>query len=120
MNTLVFISRLHRGGGWGYWWTLPDRRSIWWPVDKPKTLLEGEIDIYFGVHAAKQIPNSNAIEKSSEFVRSRITEIQQINCLFAEFDIKNFSDEQACRDHINNIKPFPSFVVSSGGGFHCY
>ena len=107
------FEHLQRGGAWAYWWTDAGKRSFWYPVGKPTPLPKGKINLYFGVH-----PTTNK-RKANE--RSRIEDITAINCLFAEFDAKDFSGDKAqARDHIQRLPLAPSVIVDSGGGYHCY
>lgn len=76
-------------------------------------------NIYFGVH-----PTNN---RRPEYEATRNSDIAAINCLYAEFDAKDFGDKPAILTHIDtkwqnegeNL-PYPSVMVDSGGGFHCY
>lgn len=133
IETRDFIERLHRGGGWGNWWTkhqrLPDKQTYWWPTDEPKEIPNGRnVNVYFGVHACRGIPDFNAKGElaDSQHKRSQNAYIQQINCLFAEFDDKDFGGNDNCKAHVNvlmakTIRELPpSFVVASGGGYHLY
>lgn len=71
----TFRTHLHRGGAYGYWWTLDEvktyeinrgqrkgqhekcKRTYWWPVGKPSPLPSGATEhVYFGVHPAIGIP----------------------------------------------------------------
>jgi hypothetical protein len=83
----------------------------------------GKRNVYFGVHPTAEIPTHNrrGVEKPPEAVRSHIDGISAINCLFAEFDAKDYgSDLETCRAAVDALDPAPSVVVSSGGGYHCY
>jgi putative DNA primase/helicase len=66
------------------------------------------MNVYFGVHPTAQRGGVNE--------RSRTATIAVVNCLFAEFD----EDKGATSELIENLKPVPSVVISSGGGWHCY
>ena len=79
--------------------------------------------MYFGVHPCTAIPpmNSKGEPKPPTAVRSQLPYIAAINCLFAEFDAKDFEDGKAgARAHIKALDPQPSAIVDSGGGYHCY
>lgn len=105
---------------WAYWWHMPEKYSVWF--DATNTLWEdlprGEKDIYFGVHPCAQIPapEPGAPTKNKRHIRSRNDAIGALNCLFAEFDQK----EGAELATVEALKPAPSVVVASGGGWHCY
>jgi hypothetical protein len=53
--------------------------------------------------------------------RGRIEDVAAINCLFAEFDVKDYGSKDAIREHLDTRAVLlPSIVVDSGGGLHCY
>lgn len=117
------LAWLHRGGAWAYWWTLPDRTSFWWPAGQPAPLPAGERNIYMGVHPVSEIPTTNAKGKPVEpsQTRSQIEVIAAINCLFAEFDLKDFDGgRRKLHAHLASLTPRASIVVDSGGGYHLY
>jgi hypothetical protein len=117
------LGHLHRGGAYSYWWTAEGRRSHWWPVGEPSPLPTGRLNIYFGVHPVTEIPPANAQgeEKPPHAVRSQLGYIAAINCLFAEFDAKDFGDsKEATLAHIRRLPIAPSVIIDSGGGYHCY
>lgn len=117
------IRHLHRGGEWGYWWTLPDRRSTWWAVDRPAPVPEGDRNVYMGVHPVSAVPAVNAQGKPvrPEQTRGQVAIIAAINCFFAEFDLKDFAGDRArLHAHLASITPKASVVVESGGGYHLY
>src|SRR3712207_3537674 len=91
-STQDFLSILHRGGDYANWWTAPDKRSIWWPVEAPATLPNGRRNVYFSVHPVYEIPPTNAQDepKPSHQVRSQIRYVAAVNCVFGEFDAKDF------------------------------
>jgi putative DNA primase/helicase len=106
------FAHLQRGGSWAYYWTMPDKRSSWHPVGRNGTLPKGT-NIYFGVHptAAKRATHQ----------RARAGDISAVNCLFAEFDAKDFDNlKESALAHIHNMPLSPSVIVDSGGGYHCY
>jgi P4 family phage/plasmid primase-like protien len=110
------FAHLHRGGAWAYYWTLPDKRSCWHPTGHP-TGHNGAIPtaphLYFGVHPTHAKRNTNQ--------RARSIDISAVNCLFAEFDAKDFDNlKESTLTHIHNLALPPSVVVDSGGGYHCY
>lgn len=116
------LAILHRGGQWHYTWTGIDKQSRWSPVDKP-LLLPVERDVYFGVHPCVAIPRTNALGKSvsQNEVRSQTAYIAAVNCLFAEFDAKDFGgSKDTCMAHITDLPIAPSVIIDSGGGYHCY
>jgi hypothetical protein len=123
MRLSSLVAWLHRGGQWAYWWTMPDRKSVWFPAGQPAPVPQGERNVYMGVHPVTEIPTLNAKGKPvlPEHARSQIASIAAINCLFAEFDLKDFDgDRGRLRDHLATIAPRANIVVDSGGGYHLY
>lgn len=120
----ALLVHLHRGGQWAYLWSNPDKRTSWFPAGSSMPTLDAdEHNIYFGVHPTTCIPEYNTRgEKSNpEAVRAQVPIIAAINCLFSEFDAKDFDhDKSATIDHVSGLNPLPSVVVDSGGGFHAY
>ena len=117
------LEHLHRGGVWGYWWVNPGRTSVWWPVGDPQPLPGGQHNVYFGVHPVTAIPGANAQGESKDAsqVRSQLSCIAAISCLFAEFDAKDFDgDKAAALAHVDGLDPSPSVIIDSGGGYHAY
>ena len=96
----LFLERLHDGGEWAYLWTKEGLRSFWYPVGKPLPTVNGPArNVYFGVHTTAEIPPTNAkgeIVKPDK-VRSQVDYVDAINCLFAEFDGKDFVPDMARR-----------------------
>jgi hypothetical protein len=110
---VAFLSHLHRGGEWAYLWTFPGKRSTWWPVGEPPATPGGDVNVYFGVHPATR--------RKGQHERATLDDIAAINCLFAEFDAKDFDGgKPAVLAHVDALFPAPSVVIDSGGGYHCY
>lgn len=112
-NHRELLSHLHRGGEWAYWFVLPGGRSFWWKAETPGRAPKGKnVNVYFGVHpTAKQ---------RGQYKRARVEDVMLINCLFADFDIKDFGgSHEKTLTHINSLLE-PSVTVSTGGGYHCY
>jgi len=111
--TQRLLAHLHRGGAWAYLWSDRDRRSIWWPVGKALPTLRGDRNVYFGVH-----PSSS---QRSARERACISDIAGINCLFADFDAKDFGGDKArVLAHVESLPAPTSLIIDSGGGYHCY
>ena len=111
-NRERLFAHLQRGGAWAYYWTLPDKQSYWHPVGKNGIIPKGS-NVYFGVHPTGTSKHINQ--------RSKIDDVQAVNCLFAEFDTKDFGgNKAACKKHIDALPLTPSVIIDSGGGFHCY
>jgi DNA-binding CsgD family transcriptional regulator len=121
-QTRAFLAHLHRGGLYAYWWTSEGRQSAWWEVGHPAPLFTGRRNVYFGIHPTDAIPETNRRGEPREpaRVRSQIAHIAAVNCLFAEFDAKDYGDLAATLTHIDTLDPAPSVVIASGGGYHCY
>lgn len=122
---LDFLAHLHRGGAFAYYHALPQRRSTWYVVDDPPPLQpeRARTNIYFSVHPCTDIPPCNAHGeiKDPRFVRSQKRYIAAINCLFAEFDEKDFGNKAAILAHLDDLTvPAPSVLIDSGGGVHAY
>lgn len=119
----AFINVLHRGGKFAYWWTSPRKQSTWFPVGEFAPLPTGTQNIYMGVHPVREIPTVNAKGETvtPQQTRSQIEVIAAVNCLFAEFDLKDFGgDRDQLHAHLAQLQPRASVVVDSGGGYHLY
>jgi putative DNA primase/helicase len=123
-TTMLFLERLHLGGEMSYLWTKEGTRSYWYPVGKPLPRPNGSArNIYFGVHTTAEIPERNTRGEIAppEKVRAHNECIDAINCLFSEFDAKDFGGSKpAALAHIKSLEPAPSVVIDSGGGYHAY
>ncbi len=119
MLVLEIINALHAGGAWGYIWRLRDRRS-WYYRPGDTTALRGILreagthDVFYGVHPVR------APRPPHE--RGRIADVCAINCLFTEFDCKDFGGtKEGIEAHLQaRAMCWPTVVVDSGGGLHCY
>jgi hypothetical protein len=121
-TTARFFAHLHRGGNYGYYWQLAGKKSTWWNgtgAPEPPT----DTDLYFGVHPSLAIPTNDSKNNpiAPEAARSRILFIAAINCLFADFDAKDFvAGKQGALAHIKQLQSKPSVLIDSGGGYHAY
>jgi len=117
------LAHLHRpSGGYGHYWRKAGKFTTWWNGDGPPAP-PVDRDLYFGVHPCTAIPQTNADGKPADpaRVRSQIAYIAAINCLFGEYDAKDFGNSKdAALAHIDQLDPQPSVVIDSGGGWHCY
>jgi hypothetical protein len=123
MEVTEFLSHLHRGGEWAYLWRLKDKKSRWFKAGGAIPPRETDRDYYFGVHPAGAIPPTDTEGKPTKpcNVRSRIAYIAAINCLFAEFDVKDLGSKDAIREHLEaKAALWPTVIIDSGGGWHCY
>jgi hypothetical protein len=122
-TTRTFLALLHRGGSFAYWWTIEGRQSFWWPIGKMPALPNGRRNVYVGVHPTTAIPATNPRGEAAEprAVRAQLPYIAAINCLYCEYDAKDFEgDKDAARLAAESMQPSPSVIVDSGAGYHVY
>ena len=117
----TFLDKLHKGGKYAYYWK--NKKTEWWEVGNRPHLPVDQANVYFPVHPLGQIPKENGRGKvmPPEYVRGKREDVNVINCIFAEFDAKDFdgSKENAFL-HIKSLTLQPSVIIDSGGGYHCY
>lgn len=118
------LTHLGRGGKYGYYWTSANgdgsKLSSWYETDRvpgfPEIWVENDWNIYFGINP------TDAKKTNSE--RVLIGDVSAINAFFGEYDAKDFGDKESIIDHLHNLKnngiPYPTVIVDSGGGYHCY
>lgn len=111
------IAHLHRGGQYAHLWTKDKngKQSHWFetctrPVLAPAFFEHS--DVYFSVN-----PVTDRAERSIH-TKTHKSDIAAINCLWAEFDDVDFSDNAA--GYASTLTPAPSVTVHSGGGVHAY
>jgi len=113
----TFLDHLHRGGTVAHWWHDKGKELRWFNVNKrptwPKTW---DGNIYFSVHPCASIPDDG----DKRYVRSRTALINAVNCFFAEYDAKDFGSKEDIKDHLWTLPIYPSVIIDSGGGYHCY
>lgn len=118
------VQTLWRGGVVGNVWSLDGNNSQWLYANGTVDLgrFMGQGNAYIGVHPLTQIPptKANGEPAKPKYVRSQIPYIAAINCLFADFDAKDFGSKEAAWDHVQSLPIQPSAIVDSGGGFHAY
>lgn len=137
------LAHLYRGGVWSYWWTASEakdtqtgdaleRLTTWHPAAGPWTSPlpvdsgpHGPRHVYFGVHPTTAIPQRTNKKTgkliNQKYVRATIADVASINCLFAEFDAKDFAGgKPAALAHVHGLGNAPSVIIDSGGGYHCY
>lgn len=120
-----FLAHLHRAGSFAYYHVLPQRRSLWYEVGDDIGIdpTRAKTNLYFSVHPSRIIPPCNAHGEivKPEYVRSQLRTIAAINCLYAEYDDKDYGSEDKIREHLDQLcVPTPSALVASGGGIHAY
>jgi hypothetical protein len=119
--TTPLLAHLMRGGAFGHFWLPPDG-TLWWPADCPPAAPQHP-KVYYGVHPVSAIPPTNAHgqPRAPRWVRSQNAYIAAVNCLYAEFDLKDFAgDVDYLFGHIAALPAAPSVWALSGGGVHCY
>jgi len=119
----ALLATLMRGGAYGYYWRAEGKLSKWFDAQNPPATPTGPYNYYFGIHPVTAIPthNSKGQLAKPENVRSQIAVIAAINCLFAEFDGKNFEGgKPGALSHIADLPLPPTVIIDSGGGYHCY
>ena len=139
-NFLKLETHLHRGGAFAYYWTASEakhekpphqskeQRTTWFPTNKPAYLPSatgphGARHLYFGIHPTTDIPPTNSAGEPREphQVRGQIKYIAAINCLFGEYDAKDFDGgKDTILAHIDSLPLLPSVVIDSVGGYHAY
>jgi hypothetical protein len=119
------VRYLQRGGTKSYYLTFDANghaHTTWYDSDAEPPAVPTGTNVYFGVSPCTAIPETNAAGKPAkpENVRGRVENIAALNCLYAEFDAKDFGNNlDKTFNHIWK-QTTPTAVVSSGGGFHCY
>lgn len=107
LKTAQMLNYLHRGGSWAYYFSLPERRSLWYPTPLQPAIPQ-DVDVFFSV-------NPCGLRKG-DFERAKATDIVAINCLYSDHDFK----AGANLNELDNLPIAPSVVVLSGGGYHSY
>jgi hypothetical protein len=129
IDTVTFMNLLHRGGSFHYLWRWEGKESTWRPTSATLPDVSGKVDYYFGVHPTSCVPPTNAKgePKPPEQVRGQTEVIEAVNCLFAEFDGKDFCPNDPrgkglalALAHIDSLPSAPTVLIRSGGGFHAY
>ena len=112
---------LQKGGAFAHYW-IPSRDdgqkySYWYPVNghvpEPPANWAKQ-DLYFSVNPAGASVDRSVHHKSAN------ADIAAVNCLYSEFDSKDWPAEDDLINHIATMQPVPSVIVRSGGGYHCY
>lgn len=134
----TLLNHLHRGGEWGFWAFESEarneetgypveRESLWWPAHQRKPLPRPEgkgglRHFWYGVHPCTEIPRASAKGKPTQpkWVRSQVDVIASVNCLYAEYDEKDYGSKDQILLHIQQLPLQPTALIDSGGGFHAY
>jgi len=110
---MKLLELLMRGGSFGHYWLKQSVTTLWWNTDSIPDVPKTNEDIYFGVHP------SSVMKGSTE--GTKLDDICSINCLYAEFDAVNFDESKSLiAAHIKELRPVPTYIIDSGGGYHCY
>ncbi len=120
------IGYLQRGGNKSYYTTFDadgHATTSWYDSHAEPPAVPTGTNVYFGVSPCTSIPETNAAgeRKPPSKVRGRKAYIAALNCLYAEFDAKDFGgslDETLA--YIRGLAVQPSVIVASGGGYHTY
>ena len=108
-------AHLWRGGRHGYYWTLPGKITSWRPANNPSDPPQGA-NVYFGIHPTAA-PGKAGERAKLDTPRAPSV----INCVFSEFDVKDFNQDWAKLEaHIKALVLKPSVIIHSGGGVHAY
>lgn len=129
-QTIELLTSLHAGGQWGYFWTVNangDQVTTWFPVGKIPTIPTGQA-VYWGVHPTATIPARTNTKTGKripqKYTRATLQDVDAVNCLFAEFDAKDYGgDLAAVLDHVDSFYGHgypPHVIICSGGGYHVY
>lgn len=111
-----FLAHLWRGGE-AYLWTTEGEKSLAVVGGALPSIPADWRNVYFGVNASRK-PK-----------RAKNEDITAINCLYVDLDAKDQAfgyDKGAISAHIDALwnhgdgLPYPTVIVDSGGGYHCY
>ena len=82
-ETKQLLDLLYRGGGYAHYWSLPSKKSVWFPVGEYPEPPNGKgTNAYMSVHTVD--------EPGGEFERVRNANVRAISALYADFDFKMF------------------------------
>ena len=109
----ALLAHLMRSGTYGHYWT-PDgepytgkdgrtvtpRYTQWFEVAKPKPPINGWLDknLYWGVHPCTQRGLDPEVKPNKQ--RSSVAIIEAVNCLFSEFDGKDYVQPDEYAPHL--------------------
>jgi hypothetical protein len=117
------IRYLQRGGTKSNLQTFKPTHVTWYDTNAPAPALPTGTSVYFGVSPCAAIPPTNAVGElaPASAIRSQVDYIAALNCLYADFDAKDFGGSlDATLAHVRGLAVQPSVIVASGGGFHTY
>lgn len=109
----TFLSALWHGGACGNYWRSADKLTQWTSTLPIADCALGTSNIYMSVYPTHA--------PRGEYERTRIADVAVMNCLFSEWDAKDFGGSMAAvREHIKALAVQPQVIVESGGGYHGY
>jgi putative DNA primase/helicase len=127
-QTRSFLQALWQGGKYAHLWT-PDGPE---ETDEDGNTYQARVSLWFGVDNIPDIPSvwrdvelyfsvNSSAQKRGERQKMHTDDVTTVNCLFAEFDAKDFAGGLVgALTHISQLQFQASVIVSSGGGYHCY
>lgn len=128
-----FLKDMHRGATYRYLWILEQQtgrnQTIWYSAQGKgieeiinfTSKTKDYYNIFFGVHGT--------FEKKNHFQRAKETDTLVVNAFYADFDFKNEPKIENISEFIDKIftkrkkelpRLLPSYIVSSGTGYHAY
>lgn len=135
---MKLLDYLHRGGTVAHYWTpntgefytnakgeqVESKHSLWFPAGNRPPVPAGwlERNVYFCVHPCASAPDKTKTGKTIDpkYTKARLSHVSVVNCFFGEFDVKDYGDKAGILAHLKTLPLYPSVIVDSGGGFHCY
>ncbi|MFN3387180.1 MAG: hypothetical protein ACK42Y_11430, partial [Candidatus Thermochlorobacter sp.] len=116
MNLEMFLRKVHRNAPCAYLWLLDkfgNKKSYWYKTEDFSKAINvavkyrEHVNVYFGVHGTQV--------SKQKWQRATERDELYVNCLYADYDVEY--DE---KDFVSRFAITPSFVVATGGGYHCY
>jgi len=116
-RTRELLRLLWRGGEFGYFWRLSDKRTNWVRVRHFESQLDlfgpgWEQDVFFAVHPCRDFRTS--------YERGRVEDVASVACAFADVDAAEGETLSDLLARVGKLARQPSAVVASGRGVHCY
>jgi len=111
------LESLYRGEGYGHYWTPGEDQKLngqtLWFSSKHIPELPTLDQVYYGVFPGKT--------KKDQYHRTTNDDIIFISALIGDFDSKDFAgSKENALNHIKQLVPQPSILISSGNGYHAY
>jgi hypothetical protein len=135
-----WLDFLHKGGNVAHFWCAnPQPTSTWFEntiADRKRAYGEAiavHAEQYVSINPSTRIPPHNKSGNTDpRYISKQIEYIQCINVLHCEYDGKDWCKEgedfyadpdtykALALAHIYGLPYFPTLIVDSGGGYHCY